>query len=150
MFFQQFFTSLFARPVAPTFTPDLAGVETGILATEMQACLNRDGGALATIRRTTSLARLFDGLSADGKRRYVETLKSLDAMGVKSAADRYSEIEEAELFGRSSSKLAILDAFETPVRRMLAALNGTADGPNLIKKIMQYSDESLKKHIRNL
>ena len=150
MLFQRLFASLFARPAPPGFTPDLPGAEAELLATEMQACLNRSGGALATIRRTEALAGLFGGLSADGKQRYVDTLKSLDAAGGKSAADRYSEIEEAELFGRSSSKLAMLDAFETPVRRMLAALNGTANGTALIAEIREFSDDDLQNEITNL
>lgn len=150
MLLQRLVASLFERPAPPSFTPDLPGAEIEVLAAEMQACLNRSGGALATIRRTAALAGLFRDLSMDGKQRYVETLKSLDAAGGKSAADRYSEIEEAEMFGRSSSKLAMLDAFETPVRRMLAALNGTADGPALIAEIREFSDDDLKTQMINL
>lgn len=150
MFFGRLFASLFARPAPPSFTRDLPGAEAEVLAAEMQACLNRSGGALATIRRTQALAGLFGGLSAVGKQRYVDALKSLDAAGGKSAADRYSEIEEAELFGRSSSKLAMLDAFETPVRRMLAALNGTADGPALLAGIREFADEDLINQFENL
>lgn len=150
MVIQRLFAALFERPAPPSFTPDLPGEETEALAAEMQACLNRSGGALATIRRTTALAGLFGDLSMDGKQRYIETLKALDAAGGKSAADRYSEIEEAELFGRSSSKLAMLDAFETPARRMLAALNGTANGPALIAEIKGLSDDDLKTQMINL
>ena len=134
MVLQRLLASLFARPAPPSFTPDIPGVEAEILAAEMQACLNRSGGALATIRRTAALAGLFGGLSAVGKH----------------AADRYSEIEEAELFGRSSSKLSMLDAFETPVRRMLAALNGTTNGPALIAEIREISDDDLKNQMDNL
>lgn len=150
MLFQRIFTSLFARPAPPSFMPDLPGDETDVLAAEMQACLNRSGGALATVRRTEAIARLFAGLSADGKRRYIETLKSLDAAGGKSASDRYSDIEEAELFGRPSSKLAMLDAFETPVRRMLAALNGSENGPALISKIRELADDELISQMNSL
>ncbi|MFT5489282.1 MAG: hypothetical protein ACI9JL_002574 [Paracoccaceae bacterium] len=150
MVLQRLLASLFARPAPPSFTPDIPGVEAEILAAEMQACLNRSGGALATIRRTAALAGLFGGLSAVGKQQYVDALKSLDAAGGKSAADRYSEIEEAELFGRSSSKLSMLDAFETPVRRMLAALNGTTNGPALIAEIREISDDDLKNQMDNL
>ena len=93
---------------------------------------------------------MFSGLTTEGKRRYVDTLKSLNAAGGKSVSDRYSDIEEAELFGGSVSKLAMLDAFETPVRRMLAALNGTENGPALITEIRAFSDEELTKEMNNL
>lgn len=138
------FSALFARPAPPAFTPNLPGGETAVLAAEMQACLNRTGGTLATARRTEALAGLFAGLSPTGKERYVETLQSLDAASGRSVADRYSDIEEAELFGRPSSKLAMLDAFETPVRRMLAALHGTKNGIALIGEIATFADGDLK------
>lgn len=150
MLLQRIITSLFARPAPPSFTPDLPGAETDILASEMQACLNRSGGTLMTLQRTKALAGLFAGLSADGKQRYIDVLKSLDASGGKAATDRYSEIEEAELFGRSSSKLAMLDAFETPVRRMLAALNGTTNGPSVIAAIRELADDDIKEQMINL
>jgi hypothetical protein len=147
---RQIFASLFARPEPPSFSPDLPDAETGTLAAEMQACLNRSGGALTTIRRTQAVATLFSGLSAEGKRRYVDTIRSLNDTGGKSVSDRYSEIEEAELFGGSASKLAMLDAFETPVRRMLAALNGTENGAALIAEIRDFGDEELTREIHNL
>lgn len=150
MFLQRIFAGLLARPAPPSFTPDLHGDEADVLADEMQACLNRRGGTLMTLRRTEALAGLFGGLSPDGKQRYIDTLKSLDAAGGAAAADRYSEIEEAELFGRSSSKLAMLDAFETPVRRMLAALNGTANGATLIAEIAALADDDLKNKMKEL
>ena len=150
MFLQRIITSLFARPAPPSFMPDLPGDETMVLAGEMQACLNRSGGTLATLRRTNALAGLFTGLSADGKLRFIDVLNSLNAAGAKAATDRYSDIEEAELFGRSSSKLAMLDAFETPVRRMLAALNGTTNGPALIAEIRELADDELADQMNSL
>jgi len=150
MSIRKILASLFARPTPPGFSPDLPDAETDTLAAEMQACLNRSGGTLATIHRTQAVATLFSGLTTEGKRRYVDTLKSLNAAGGKSVSDRYSDIEEAELFGGSVSKLAMLDAFETPVRRMLAALNGTENGPALITEIRAFSDEELTKEMNNL
>ena len=150
MLFQRIFDGLFARPDPPRFTSDLPGDETSGLQREMQDCLKRAGGTLATVRRTEALANLFSGLSPDGKRLYVDTLKSLDGTGGRSAADSYSEIEEAELFGRPSSKLTILDAFETPVRRMLTALKGTSNGSALISEIKFFADEDLQNEIKNL
>ena len=150
MFFQRILSGLFARPAPPRFTPDLPGDETDVLAAEMQACLDRRGGTLMTVRRTEALAELFGNLSPEGKQRYIDVLKSLDAAGGAAAADRYSDIEEAELFGRSSSKLALLDAFETPVRRMLAALNGTENGQAVIAGISDLADEELRSQIKVL
>jgi hypothetical protein len=144
------FVSLFARPAPPSFSADLPDPEIGTLAAEMQACLDRRGGALATIRRAQAVATLFPALSGTGKRRYVETLKSLNSAGRKSVSERYSEIEETELFGGSTSKLALLDAFETPVRRMLAALNGTENGTALIAEIREIADDELINETYNL
>ena len=150
MIFRRIFAPLFARPAPPAFTPDLPGDETRVLADEMQACLNRTGGTLATLRRAQALADLFGRLTPSGRQIYIATLKSLDAAGGKSTADRYSEIEEAELFGRSSSKLAMLDAFETPVRRMLTMLIGTKAGSALIAELTEYADEDMRKQMINL
>ena len=147
---RQLFAGLFARSAPPAFSPDLPNAETAVLAAEMQACLNRSGGALTTIRRAQDIATLFSGLSTEGKRRYVDTLLSLNDTAGKSVSDRYSEIEEAELFGGSASKLAMLDAFETPVRRMLGALNGTENGPVLIAEISELGGEKITQETKNL
>jgi hypothetical protein len=74
----------------------------------------------------------------------------LDKKAAEATSERYAEIEEAELLGRSSSKLAILDAFETPQRRMLAMLNGTKNGAATIEDIRAIADESLKNKIDTL
>ena len=147
---RRIFASLFARPAPPGFSSDLPEAETALLAAEMQACLDRRGGTLTTIRRTQDMANLFSRLSASGKRRYVETLLSLNDAAGKSVSERYSEIEEAELFGGCASKLAMLDAFETPVRRMLGALKGTENGAALIAEITEFGGEKITKEATNL
>jgi len=140
MFFRRLFSHLLAPPVPPpTFSTDLAGDDPAVLRAEMQACTHRDGGTLATVRRAQALAELFGKLTADGKQIYIDLLIGLDTAAPASAADRYSQIEEAELFGRSSSKLAILDAFERPTRRMLTLLNDSGRGAQVIAEIREVS-----------
>ena len=148
MFFRRLFAPLLARPVPPPkFSTDLSGDDPAVLRAEMQACTHRDGGTLATARRAHALAELFGKLTAEGKQIYIGLLIGLDDAAPASAADRYSQIEEAELFGRSSSKLAILDAFERPTRRMLTLLNDSGLGAQMIAEIRAVSPTVLQEDI---
>jgi hypothetical protein len=149
------FRRLFARFLAPAtpppvFTADLGGDDTEHLRAEMQTCLNRTGGTLATARRAEALSDLFWKLTPEGCRAYIATLESLDTTAAEVTSERYSQIEEAELFGRSSSKLAILDSFESPQRRMLSMLKGTRNGSATIEKLRSLADEDLKSSIDTL
>jgi hypothetical protein len=142
------FNRLFRRaPPPPSFSVDLDGDDPGRLRAEMLACLNRAGGTLANLRRAGALSDLFNKLTPDGQRRYVDVLTSLDETAAVATSERYSEIEEAELFGRPSSKLAILDAFETPQRRILGQLKATRNGAQTMDAIRQHADDELKKSI---
>jgi malonyl-CoA decarboxylase len=150
MLFDRLFASF--RKAAPplTFDPDLSGDDAERLRAEMQACLNRAGGTLANLRRMEALSDLFGRLSPEGRRVYVAVLAALDRKAAETTSERYSEIEEAELFGRSSSKFAILDAFETPRRRMLAMLKGTKNGAGTMADIRAISDDDLTSEIDTL
>ena len=150
MLFDRLFPSFRKAAPPPTFTPDLGGDDAERLRTEMQTCLNRAGGTLVNLRRMEALADLFGRLTPEGRRTYVTVLVMLDKKAAEATSERYAEIEEAELLGRSSSKLAILDAFETPQRRMLAMLNGTKNGAATIEDIRAIADESLKNKIDTL
>lgn len=145
------FKRLFARPEPPpTFSPNLGGNDAERLLSEMRDCINRVGGALTNARRANALADLFGKLTPAGQRQFIAVLKRLDDIGAENTADRYSQIEEAELFGRSSSKLAILDAFESPVKRMLWQLQSSRDGAKAIAGIREAGDRSLNEIIDNL
>lgn len=141
---------LISRTPSPVFTPDLGGNDPDVLRAEMQACLNRTGGTLTNLRRAEALSGLFGGLTPEGRQRYIATLKSLDTAAATVTAERYSEIEEAELFGRSTSKLAILDSFESPQRRMLTMLKGARNGAGTIEEIRALADDELKLSIDTL
>lgn len=146
-----FFHRLFGRAAPPpSFSADLGGDDPDRLRAEMQACLNRTGGTLTNVRRAGALSDLFNKLTPDGQRRYIGVLKSLDETAAEATSERYSQIEEAELFGRSSSKLAILDAFETPQRRMLEQIGSARNGARTIAAIRERADDDLKKIINNL
>lgn len=150
MLFDRLFSNFRKSVPPPTFTPDLGGEDAERLRAEMQTCLNRAGGTLVNLRRMNALADLFGRLSPEGRGVYVNVLGTLDKKAAKATSERYSEIEEAELFGRSSSKLAILDAFETPQRRILAMLKGTKNGAQTIEEIRAIADDDLKKNIDTL
>ena len=131
-----FFSKLFARADArPSFSPDLPGDERVALAREMADCADRRGGSLKNARRAQALAALFDKLSPAGKQVYVEVIEELNQTCRQAPGDRYSEIEETELFGGSGSKLGILDLFETPRRRLLSRLCETERGTELLGDI---------------
>lgn len=145
------FRRLFARAAPPpSFSPDLGGDDPGRLRAEMQACLDRAGGTLTNVRRAGALSDLFDRLTPAGQRRYVAVLQSLDETAAEATSQRYSRIEEAELFGRSSSKLAILDAFETPRRRMLEQIKSARDGARTITALRAVADDETRKIIDSL
>lgn len=151
MLFRRLFAPFLAPPVPPpVFTPGLGGDDAEHLRLEMQACLNRTGGTLATARRAEALCDLFEKLTPDGQHSYIAVLKSLDATAAVVTSERYSQIEEAELFGRSSSKLAILDAFESPQRRMLGMLKGARNGARTIAALRSVADDDLKLSIDTL
>lgn len=137
-------------PSPPAFTPDLDGDDTDKLRAEFRHCLDRTGGTLTTARRAEALSELFLRLTPAGQHKYVNTLRSLDAGAPQTTSDRYSQIEEAELFGRSSSKLAILDAFDPPQRRILGMLSATRDGARTIQSLRSIADDELKSSIDTL
>lgn len=151
MLFRRLFAPFLAPAVPPpAFTADLGGDDAEHLRIEMQACLNRTGGTLATARRGEALSDLLLKLTPEGCRVFIATLQSLDTTAAEVTSERYSQIEEAELFGRSSSKLAILDSFESPQRRMLGVLKGTRNGSETIEKLKSLADEDLKFSIDTL
>lgn len=145
------FKTLFSRP-APTleFSPDLSGNDPNRLEAEMRACINRIGGTLTNARRANALAGLFQNLTPAGQRQFIAVLTYLDEDAAEQTSERYSQIEEAELFGRSTSKLAILDAFETPRKRMLSQLKSARDGDETLAAIREMADEDLKNEVDNL
>lgn len=145
------FNRLFGRaPPPPSFSADLGGNDPDRLRAEMQACLNRAGGTLTNIRRATALSDLFNRLTPEGQHTYISVLKSLDETAAEATSERYSQIEEAELFGRSSSKLAILDAFETPQRRMLEQIKSARNGVEAIAALREIGDDELITNIDSL
>ena len=132
------------------FTPDLPDDERTQLAAELTACANRQGGSLKTARRARALATLFFGLTPVGKKVFADTLADLNDRGQRTAGDRYAEIEEAELFGSSDSKLAVLDMFETPRRRVLCHLRETENGEDILTEIRALADPDLRTDIDDL
>ena len=63
------------------------------------------------------------------------------------AGDQYAEIEEAELFGGSDSKLAIVDLFETPRRRVLKQLASAGFDDEMLLVIKALSNSEMENDI---
>ena len=117
------FNKLFSKkPARLSFTPDMPESERQQLVSEFKDCANRQGGSLKNARRSQALAELFHRLSPAGKQVFADLLQSLNDAVQQATGERYAEIEEAELFGGSESKLAVFDMFETPRRRLLSHL----------------------------
>ncbi len=147
MFLKRLFSP--RRPPA-AFTADLGGEEAARLEAEFLRCLDRDGGALATSRLLEALAELFDRLSPDGRRVFAHVVATIDRAAKKTAGDRYTRIEESEYFGRASTKLAILDAFEPPRMRLLRMLRETDRGPALLAALREAGESDLAADIESI
>jgi len=142
------FARLFGKsPPRLSFSPDIPENERPKLLAELQACAHRRGGTLNNARRAQALADLFLSLSPAGQQVFADTLNGLNETAHRSTGDRYAEIEEAELFGRSESKLAVLDMFETPRRRVLRHMCGAENGNALLEEIRQFSAPDLQREV---
>lgn len=98
----------------------------------MRACLDGSGGTLATLRRTDALVAAYLKLTPLGRARFAETIVQL---GME--PDHYARIEEMEFFGRPADKLAILESFAPPARRMLELIRDAADGDEALNGLRQ-------------
>ncbi|MGB0631519.1 MAG: hypothetical protein ACPGRZ_12580 [Alphaproteobacteria bacterium] len=130
-----------------SFTPDIPGDERARLLAELKACANREGGSLKTARRAQALSDLFPKLSPAGKQAFADMLGSLNDETRPATGDRYAEIEEAEYFGGSESKLALLDMFETPRRRVIGHLADADTGSETLKEIKGLSNDDVRTDI---
>ena len=133
-----------------SFTPNLPEEERTGLLSELKDCANRKGGSLKNARRAESLANLFHSLSPSGKEVFANLVAGLNNDAGRSAGEQYSEIEEAEFFGGSESKLAVLDMFETPRRRLLAHLATASGGKDLLNTISAILPVEAAQDIKDL
>ena len=115
-------------------SPDLPEVDRKRVLADMRACLDRSGGALAALRRTDALVAAYGKLTPLGRARFAETIVQLD---VEHSSEHYARIEETELFGRPADKLAILESFTPPARRMLELIRDAADGDEVLDGLRQ-------------
>ena len=113
-------------------SPDLPEADRRQVLADMRACLDRKGGATAALRRADALASAYRKLSPLGKARFADAIVQLGA-----EPDHYARIEEMELFGRPADKLAALEAFAPPARRMLELIRDAADGGEALDGLRQ-------------
>ena len=116
---------------------------------EMQACLRQTGGVLATRRRIANLVDQYARLDPEHRMGFVKALNCLDD-AQRGSSDHYARLEETELFGRASSKLAIFATLEPPRRQMLTLLNGAKGGPELLLSLRQVADDELSTEINGV
>ena len=147
MFLKRLFSS--GQPVA-TFAPNLAGEDRQRLIAEMKACIERRGGEFKNARRVNALVDLFSKLTDDGKRVYAGIVDGFDEIAKEDIGEKYSKIEEAELFGGSASKLAVLDSFESPRRRLILLLNDTENGQSMLLELATIVSTESQKEINSI
>ena len=145
-----FFSKLFTRPKTElVFSKDLPENERAKLHDEMKACIERRGGTLKNSRRAQALSNLFGRLSPDGQLVYIQILETLNDDLPETSPEIYSKLEEAEMFGRSATKLAVLDAFETPRRRLIEILSRTESGPEALENISNLASREVTEDIKS-
>ena len=147
MFLKRLFSS--SEPVA-TFSPNLGENDRQRLIAEMKACIERRGGELKNARRAKALVGLFSKLSNDGKEVYAGIVDGFNEIAKEDIGEKYSKIEEAELFGGSASKLAVLDSFESPRRRLILLLNDTENGQSMLLELATIVSTESQKEINSI
>ena len=134
-------------PRSLSFSKDLPEEERSQLLMELVACAKRQGGTVRNARRAQALTELFKKLSPQGRQVFVNLLQNLNGEECFMAGDQYAEIEEAELFGGSDSKLAIVDLFETPRRRVLKQLTSAGFDDEMLLVIKALSNSEMENDI---
>jgi len=147
MFLKRLFSS--REPVA-TFSPNLGGDDRRRLIAEMKACIERRGGELKNARRAKALVDLFSKLNDDGKEVYAGIVDGFNETAKEDIGEKYSKIEEAELFGGSASKLAVLDSFESPRRRLILRLGDTGNGQWILSELATTVSTESQKEIKSI
>ena len=138
-------------PTRPVMSADLGGDDEARLLADMRACLD-DGSVVGTRRRADALADLYLRLAPPGQARFVRAVGALGddpgtAAGGLSEPGAFARMEELELFGRASSKLAVLEGLEPPRRRLLKLFAGTARGPEMLDAMRRHADDGLSAEI---
>ena len=145
-----FFKKLFARSKTHfVFSKDLQNDEPAKLYSEMKACIERRGGTLKNVRRAQALTDLFNRLTPGGQLVYIQVLEAFGDDLPETSPETYSKLEEAEMFGGSASKLAVLDAFVTPRRRLIAMLSRTENGPETLETISKFASQDVIEDIHD-
>lgn len=138
-------------PPRPVLAADLGGGDEARVLADMRACLD-DASAVGTRRRADALADLYRRLAPEGQARFVRAVgalggKSGQAAGGLSEPGAFARMEELELFGRASSKLAVLEGLEPPRRRLLNLFAGTPGGPEMLDAMRRHADAGLSAEI---
>ena len=114
------------------------------------ACLAVEGGRRATAVRCERLLRSVEKEGDEGLGRLAALLSTLNKTSAISVSERYVAMEEADLFGNRSARLAMLDVFETPRRRMIALIAACPGGPDILHKIEEAAGPDLGKDIADI
>ena len=132
---------------AITVSKDLPAQDAERLRKEMLECLHRRGGEREKNLRAIAIAEIFHSLSINGKKTYSNILSTIGDHRSHFKGDDYSQMEEAEFFGKSNMRRAILEIFESPSRRLCDILINTPNGLNCLTAVRKYADKNLEKEI---
>ena len=138
-------------PRRPVMSADLGGDDEARVLADMRACLE-DGSAVGTRRRAEALADLYRRLAPAGQARFVRAVSALDSdpgavAGSLSEPGAFARMEELELFGRASSKLAVLESLEPRRRRLLKLFAWTSGGREMLDAMRPHADAGLSAEI---
>ncbi len=138
-------------PRCPVMSADFGGDDGARLLADMRACLD-DESVVGTTQRANALADLYHRLAPPGQARFVAIVGALGdrsgtAGGGLSEPGAFARMEELELFGRASSKLALLESLEPPRRRLLQLFAATARGREILNGMRRYADTGLSAEI---
>lgn len=141
---------LFRRKAAEPLDDDAAPTIASDWSKAIASCLAVEGGRRATAIRCERLLRAVEVTGTEGLERLAALLSSLNETAAASVGERYVAMEEADLFGNRSARLAMLDVFETPRRRMLALISVCHGGTDLLLEISDIAGPDLGKDIADI
>jgi malonyl-CoA decarboxylase len=124
-----------ARSVVPTSTiaPELPEDDLEQLRQQMRDCLAARGGEVSARARAAELGRVYLGLNAEGRRRFLIVLANefdIDQDAVAAAAERVRG--EADPVTRRGAARALRRALEPPRLRLLTQFNALPEGTKFL------------------
>ncbi len=111
-------------------SPNLSEKDAEALKAKMRDCLEARGGEVSARARAANLGRIYLGLNAKGRRRFLKILATefdIDRKAVDKAAAKLQQAGD-NVEERSKAERALRQALQPPRGRLLAQLNALPEG----------------------